>query len=358
MLKFFSNKTLFHQYLLSIGITLLISIICFSISDLLGYQTVALILLFTVSILATVLTVYPVLVSAVLSALIWDFFFIPPHFTFHVEKSEDILMLCMYFIIALLNGILTSKIKQFENISRQKEEKLNALKLYDTLFNSISHELRTPLTTIIGASENLITNDKVLLEKDKQELQSEIHIASNRLNRLIDNLLNMSRLDSGFIKPKMNWCDINDLINSAVSRLKEDIEYQNIEIKTNTENSIIWLDFGLIEQALYNVIHNAIVHTSSKTKIVITAEYIKGIMIINVADNGEGFINEGKDKPFEKFYRSPKLKAGGLGLGLSIVKGFVSAHNGIVEIYNNIPTGTVVSIRIPSNTPLIYSENE
>lgn len=358
MLSFYSNKKLLHQYLLSIGTTLFISILCYLFSDLIGYKTVALILLFTVSLLATILSVYPVLVSAVLSAIIWDFLFIPPHFTLHIENSEDILMLCMYFIIALLNGILTSKIKKFENISRQKEERLNALKLYDTLFNSISHELRTPLTTIIGASENLITNNKILAEKDKQELQGEIHIASNRLNRLIDNLLNMSRLDSGFIKPKMNWCDINDLINSAVSRLKEDIEYQNIEIKTNTENSIIWLDFGLIEQALYNVIHNAIVHTSDKTKIVITAEYIKGFMIINVADNGEGFINEGKDKPFEKFYRSPELKAGGLGLGLSIVKGFVSAHNGIVEIFKNIPTGTIVSIKIPSNTPLIHSENE
>lgn len=358
MLKSFTNKSISRQYIISIGITLIVSFICFFITDLLGYRTVALLLLFTVSLLATVLSVYPVLVSAVLSALIWDFFFIPPHYTLHVDNSEDILMLCMYFIIALLNGILSSKLKQYEKIARQKEEKLNALKLYNTLFNSISHELRTPLTTIIGASENLMTNDKILLEKDKQELQSEIHIASNRLNRLIDNLLNMSRLDSGFLKPKMDWCDINDLIHSAVNRLQPDTENHSIEIKVSNENSIVWLDFGLIEQSLYNVIHNAIVHSPDNTKIIITAEYIDGYMIIKVADNGNGFITDGKEQSFDKFYRSPESKTGGLGLGLSIVKGFVSAHNGFVEINNNKPNGTVVTIKIPSNTPLINSENE
>ncbi|OFX37197.1 MAG: histidine kinase [Bacteroidetes bacterium GWA2_32_17] len=358
MLKSFTNKRISRQYIISVGITLLVSTICFFISDLVGYRTVALILLFTVSLLASALSVYPVLISAVLSALIWDFFFIPPHFTLHVDNSEDILMLCMYFIIALLNGILSSKLKQYEKIARQKEEKLNALKLYNTLFNSISHELRTPLTTIIGASENLITNDKILLEKDKLELQSEIYIASSRLNRLIDNLLNMSRLDSGFLKPKMDWCDINDLIHSVVNRLQPDNENHSIEIKVSNDNSIIWLDFGLIEQSLYNVIHNAIVHSPDNTKIIITAEYMDGYMIIKVADNGNGFITDGKEQSFDKFYRSPELKTGGLGLGLSIVKGFVSAHNGFVEINNNKPNGTIVTIKIPSNTPLINSENE
>ncbi len=358
MIKNLLNKSVFNQYLISIGSILIVSVICYFVSGFLGYRTVALLLLFTVSLLATILSVYPVLVSAVLSALIWDYFFIPPHFTFHIEKSEDILMLCMYFIIALLNGILTSKIKQYEKIARMKEEKLNTLKLYNTLFNSISHELRTPLTTIIGASENLISNDNILLQKDKNDLHNEIHIASNRLNRLIDNLLNMSRLESGFLKPKMNWCDINDLINSSVTRIKQDMQDKIITIEIKTDNSIVWLDFGLIEQTLYNIIHNAIVHTPNYTKIYITAEYKDKIIEIKVIDEGNGIVTEERDLPFDKFYRSTDTKAGGLGLGLSIVKGFVNAHNGTVAIGNNIPKGTEVIIRIPSNKPLINSENE
>jgi two-component system sensor histidine kinase KdpD len=142
-LQYFKQNQV-KQFAVCIISTIATAAICFSFSDIIGYRTVALLLLADVSVLAIFYSVYPILVAAALSALIWDFFFIPPLYTFHVDNSEDFLMLIMFFIIALLNGVLSSQIRKFEKIEYQKEERQNTLKLYKTLFDSISHELRTP----------------------------------------------------------------------------------------------------------------------------------------------------------------------------------------------------------------------
>jgi len=113
--------------------------------------------------------IWPVLVSAILSALIWDFFFIQPRYTFHIESTEETIMFLMYFIIALINAVLTHKIRQIERYAREKEDKANMVKLYNTLINSLSHELRTPITTILGATDTLLTSNVNLSEDNRNK---------------------------------------------------------------------------------------------------------------------------------------------------------------------------------------------
>src|SRR5204862_6546533 len=100
-----------------------------AISGLIGYKVVAFILLVTVSLIAMFFDILPVLLAALLSALIWDFFFIPPRFTFYIGASEDTFMLAMYFVVALINAVLTYKIRQIEKVAREKEENANTVKL-------------------------------------------------------------------------------------------------------------------------------------------------------------------------------------------------------------------------------------
>src|ERR1044071_4101242 len=166
------------QYLSSFVVVLLISAICYSLSSFIGYKVVALILLVTVSLIAMFFDFFPVMLAAVLSALTWDYFFIPPKFTFHINDAEDALMLLMYFFIALVNAALTYKIRQIEKEANEKEGKENALKLYNTLLNSLSHELRTPISTIIAATDNLQTQNNKLSEDSKAEIINEISKAS------------------------------------------------------------------------------------------------------------------------------------------------------------------------------------
>ena len=176
---FLKKQSKSKQYLLSVTIIVLVSAICFGLSGLIGYRVVALILLFTVSLLAVTFDILPVLLAAALSAFIWNFFFIPPRFTIHIHTTEDTILLIMYFVIAMINAVLTYKIRQVEKISTLKEEKANSVKLYNTILNSLSHELRTPLAAIIGATDNLQANDH-LTKEDREQLIAEISKASLR----------------------------------------------------------------------------------------------------------------------------------------------------------------------------------
>src|ERR1039457_6967599 len=247
-----------NQFLLAPAIIIIIGAICFILSDFIGYKIVSYILLVTVSLLAMFLDILPVLIAALLSALIWDFFFIPPRFTFYVNTNEDILMLAMYFVVAMVNAVLTFKLRQMEKIAQQKEERANAIKLYNLLLNSLSHELKTPIATIIGATDNLLTKGNKLTEINKNDLVKEISIASVRLNEQVENLLNMSRLESGHIKPKLDWCDVNELIHSVVNKLEDISKNHEIVVMVNQTLPLFKLDFGLMEQVLHNLLINAI----------------------------------------------------------------------------------------------------
>ena len=313
--------------------------------------------------------ILPVLIAAVLSALIWNFFFIPPIFTFHIDNAEDLLMFLMYFVIALVNAVLTFKIREQENIARDKEEKENTIKLYNTLLNSLSHELRTPISTIIGASDTLRDSDTNLSTDNKRELINEISIASLRLNDEVENLLNMSRLETGQLRLKKDWCDMNELIYSAVNRLHNKVGKHKIEIVLDEKFPLFNLDFGIMQQVLYNLLNNAIQYTPDETVITIHAQFTASIfghfdetnleeyrdstshkLMIIVSDNGKGFPENEIEKVFNKFYRTHNARSGGTGLGLSIVKGFIEAHNGTIEL-SNIPSGGAeFVIEIPTET--------
>jgi len=352
---FKQNKT--NQFVISIFVTITLLAICYLISDIIGYRTVALIMLASVSILAIFFSLYPILISATLSALIWDFFFIPPHFTFHVNSPEDALMLLMFFIIALLNGVLTSKIRQYEKIEYQKEEKQNTIKLYKTLFDSISHELRTPIATIVGATDNLLSqNTPLLSEKNKNNLILEISIAAFRLNRLVDNLLNMQRLESGLLKPKQDWCDVNELINNVLNSLKTELEKHQLILEKEKDFPLIKLDSGLIEQAIYNILYNAIVYTPENSIININLDLEKNWFLITISDNGLGFDKDEIKNVFNKYNYSSKAKKGGIGMGLSISKGFIEAHNGQIMVENKETGGAMFTIKLPVEVFLLNDD--
>ena len=338
------------QYLISIGLVLMVAAICYGISPWLGYRVIAFILLITVSLIAISFDILPVLVSATLSAFIWDYFFIPPRFNFHVNDTEDVILLIMYFVIALISTVLTYKIKQVEKASRKKEEKANTLKLYDTLLNSLSHELRTPIATIIAATDNLQSGNDNLTKENKDELIGEISKASLRLNQQVENLLNMSRLESGFIKPKLDWCDISELVYDTAKKIEENKITQRISININPSLPLVKTDKLLLGQIIYNLLNNASIYTKAGSEISITAHIHTDILELIVEDNGEGFPPEEIENVFDKFYRLKYSKAGGTGLGLSIVKGFIEALKGKVTLENISTGGARFTITLPAET--------
>ncbi|MGS2738921.1 ATP-binding protein [Sinomicrobium sp. M5D2P17] len=341
------------QYLISISLIILTSVISFFSVDFIGYRVVALILLLIVSLLAMLFDIFPVLVTALLSALIWNFFFIPPTFTFHIGTPEDALMFLMYFVIALINAVLTFKIREYERKVRDEEERKKSIRLYNTLLNSLSHELRTPISTIIGAIDTIKDSGARLSDHNKTELYSEIEIAGFRLNRQVENLLSMSRLEAGVLKPNPDWCDINELIFRVIQSNKEDIGERRIAFDPDENLPLFKIDRVLTEQVLHNIVHNALQHTPERTTIKIEADNTGNECRIIISDNGPGFPESEIDFVFDKFYRLSHSATGGTGLGLSIARGFTEALDGKIQLENQHEGGAKFTIRIPSETSSI-----
>jgi two-component system sensor histidine kinase KdpD len=344
------KNTIPLQLLYSILAVGLVSVACHFLSEYMGYRVVAFVLLITVSLIAMFFDILPVLLTAILTALTWDYFFIPPHFTLQVASAEDGILLSMYFVIAMINAVLTFKIRQVEKEVRRKEKRAGAVKLYNTLLNSLSHELRTPIATIIGATDNLQANNARLTPQHRYELINEISQAGLRLNQQVDNLLNMSRLESGFVQPKQDWCDVTEIAYDVVKRIEQGNVQQQIHISINPDIPLFKLDEGMLEQVIYNLVNNAVRYTPADARIDIAAMCYTDVLHITVEDNGPGFPEQALARVFDKFYRLAETKPGGTGLGLSIVKGFTEAMGGTIALENRTDGGARFTINIPAET--------
>ena len=359
-----------NQYLICVVSVGIVASLCLFTRSFLDYKIVGYILLVVVSLLAMSLDILPVLLSAVLSALILNFFFIQPYYTFHIYSAEDALLLILFFIIALINGVLTHKIRKAEKRLQIKEIRVNTMKLYNALLDSLSHELRTPISAIMGAIDTIQSKTVVISDENKEKLYLEIEKASLRLNHQVENLLNMSRLESGVIQPKMDWCDLKELIYNVLDHLKDDLQFHKVVVDVDDTLPLFKLDYGLTEQIIYNLIFNASQYTPKGAKIEVKIEYNPDVdfeynpdksmpCVITITDDGIGFPEEEIAKVFDKFYRLQNSKTGGTGLGLSIVKGFVEAQNGQITLENRDEGGSVFTIGFPAlvmNTKEISNE--
>jgi two-component system sensor histidine kinase KdpD len=306
-----------------------------------------------VSVNAILFEIFPVMLSALLSALIWNFFFIPPIMTLHIGTPEDGLMFLMYFVIASINAVFTNKIRELDRQEREEEDRKKTIKLYDTLLNTLSHELRTPVATIIGAVDTLKEIKHLLSPEDQSELLSQIDIATTRLNRQVENLLNMSRLESGMLKLNLDWCDLNELVFSVVEKNSSTSHEHTIIFNASEQLPLFKLDTGLMEQVIHNIISNAIQYTPANSFIVIEAAYHSDHCVISISDNGKGFPENEIQHVFDKFYRLPQSNKGGCGLGLSIAKGFTEAHNGTLILENKEEGGAKFTITIPAESSFL-----
>jgi two-component system sensor histidine kinase KdpD len=318
---------------------------CWLLTSLIGYGAIALVYVLGVLIAGTILDIGPVLLVAALSGLCWNFLFIPPLFTFHIAKLEDALTFATYFIVALTVGGLTARLRAREHIAAQVQVAQESERLRKTLLDCVSHELKTPLAAIAGASQELSrlihNSDAAIVE----QLAQEIRAGSVRLNRVIDNLLDMNRLESGVVRPRLEWCDVHELVQSAISSESEAINGREVTLDVPETLPLALLDHMLIEQAVAKLLANAATYTTSPVEV--AANCANGTLHISVSDRGPGFSSGSAQQLFDKFYRGERRKTGGLGLGLSIARGFAEAHGGTVTATNRDGGGAQFTISLP-----------
>lgn len=344
-----------NQYAVSFLSVATVSLLCLAVRDVIDYRVVGYLLLVVVSLLAIFLEIKPVLLGAVLSALALNFIFIKPYFTLRIDSAEDTLLLIMYFIVALINAVLTSKFRRMQRAIQVKQTRASTLKLYNTLLDSLSHELRTPIAAILGSIDTLQQKNVSLSDQTRESLHGEIEKASMKLNYQVENLLNMSRLESGYILPKFDWCDVREIIYNVCDSLSEETKDHKLLFRIDENLPLFRLDYGLMEQIVYNLVYNCAQHTPKGATIRIGAQYdvdtdfdrhidLVRKCIITVEDDGHGFPPDEIDKAFDKFFRYRHSKTGGTGLGLSIVKGFAEAQNGSVTLANAEGGGAIFTL--------------
>jgi two-component system sensor histidine kinase KdpD len=485
-----------REYAEVLGALALVTLAGWLLMPVTGYLAIGMLYLLAVIGLSLRVGRWPVLVAGVASALLWDFLFIPPLFTFVISKFEDGLLFGMYFAVALVTGQLTARIRAQERHERAREARATALfhltralssaktlddgvfaalrqaddlfgaqtallladaaegaltphfagsytvdereravadwvwrnrkpagrftdtlpsgegfhvplvredqalgvlvirvdpgaglplaqrdlieafaaqiallierenlraagereklleesdKLHRVLLDSVSHELRTPLAVIAAVFENFDRADAAL----RDGLVAEGRTALGRLNRLVKNLLDQTRLESGALRPHQVWCDAHDLVEAAREGVAEALAGHPLEVAIPDDLPALFADFSLTEQALANLLLNAAVHTPSATSIFLTAGLEGGgrRVFFTVADRGPGFPPAMRERLFKKFARGDAARAGGLGLGLSIVRGFIVAQDGEVRVGENPGGGAVITIYLPHRVP-------
>jgi two-component system sensor histidine kinase KdpD len=217
--------------------------------------------------------------------------------------------------------------------SREAQIARQSQKLQKTLFDSVSHELKTPLAAMTAALQQP--------EPDCSELQQ----AARRLTRTVDHLLDATRLESGLLQPVREWCDPAELVREAIAASGLNDSAVRINIAKNLP--AISVDSRLIQQALGSLLSNAIAHGKSEQPIEVSAARDDSMLVISVADHGPGLAPGEENKVFEKFYRGPRTRPGGLGLGLSIARQLVEVHGGQIVAQNQENGGARFSIRLP-----------
>jgi len=185
----------------------------------------------------------------------------------------------------------------------------------------------------------------------------EVQEAAGRLNRLVGNLLSMTRLETGHIQPKIDWCDVADLVHSALRELERELAGRDIKVDLEEHLPPVKMDFVLTQQCLNNLLLNAAVHTPARTPIGVRVFSKDQEIVFVVEDRGPGLSAENLGSVFNKFYRAPSAPAGGTGLGLAIVKGFTEAQGGRATAENRAGGGAAFAVRLPLiKAPPIESE--
>jgi two-component system sensor histidine kinase KdpD len=235
----------------------------------------------------------------------------------------------------------------FEERARGAERLKESEALHQTLLNSISHELRTPLTAIIGSATALADEKTASDPKRRATLVQNLTQSGDRLNWVVANLLDMTRLSGGVLSLNRDWHDPKELVNNAISKLKDHTSQHTVEINAKEGLPLVNIDYGFMEHVICNLVINALTYSPPGTKVKVGVAVDRERILLTVEDQGAGIPSEQLTKIFEKFYRIPGTPAGGLGLGLSICKSIVELHGGTITVENRSEGGARFVVSIP-----------
>lgn len=334
----------------------------FPFGSVLGPEAIGMLYLLAIIVVAFRLLRGPAFFAAALAVAAFDFFFIPPELTFAVKDPRHLLTFVVMFTVGLVISSLMVKVVRQGEAARVAEverarvamdaeaARLQARteELRSALLSTVSHDLRTPLATITGAATRLRdAPEGTLSAAESAPLVESICTEAERLERLLVDLLAMTRLESGGMKVRREWIPVEEIVGSALSRLEVALADRPVGVKVPEEASLVAVDPVLFSQVLVNLIENAIKYSPPTSPLEVRATVDPHGFEMEIADRGPGLPTGAETRIFEKFVRGHHPGVGGVGLGLAICRGMVEAHGGTISARNREGGGAVFRIQIP-----------
>ncbi|PWC36487.1 sensor histidine kinase KdpD [Azospirillum sp. TSO35-2] len=223
-------------------------------------------------------------------------------------------------------------------------------RLRAALLSSLSHDLRTPLVSILGAASSLHSYGDTLKPAERQDLAQTIQEEAERLNRFVQNLLDMTRIGSGTLRPRSDWVDLADIVGAALGRARRMLGDRPVSVDLEAGLPLLRLDPVLIEQVFFNLIDNVCKHSPEGRPVTIRARRRDDTVLVEVCDQGPGIPEADRERIFDMFYRveAGDAQAAGTGLGLAICRGIVAAHGGTITAgAGHDGTGTCITVTLP-----------
>lgn len=262
-------------------------------------------------------------------------------------REEDRLLLVVASQLAL-----TLQRLQLQREANEAEVLRRTDELRTALMNAVSHDLRTPLASIIASAGSLRQQDVQWTEAERQEFLGAIEQEAERLNRLVGNLLDLSRIEAGTLKPEMGWYDLASLVEEVTGRLRFLTASHKVTLELPPDLPPVQFDYVEIDQVLTNLIENAIKYTPAGTEIRVRVKRSNDEVRLDVADNGPGVPRTALPRLFDAFYRGETaLRPQGSGLGLAVAKGLVEAHGGRIWAENRPEGGARFVFTLPMTGP-------
>jgi len=290
----------------------------------------------------------PSVLASFLSVLAFDFFFVQPRFTLAVADTQYVFMFFVMLLVGLSISNLAVRVRRHAEKNQQAQMQIETERLRSSLLSSISHDLRTPLAAITGSTSSLLEDGEALPAAVRKDLLENIHDEAERLERLVSNLLEMTKLESGAIQPNKELHYPGEVVGSAIARLEKKLQGRKLTTHIPANLSLVPMDSLLIEQVVVNLLDNALKYTPKESPIEILIREEGEQLVVEVADRGPGLPEYGLEHLFDKFYRGPQHgRNSGAGLGLSICKGFVQIHGGNIKAQNRPDGGALFLFSIP-----------
>lgn len=280
-------------------------------------------------------------ISAILSVFIINYTFTYPYFNMDFSVPESIISAIVMLIISLLTSMLTTKLKAWQLVKVEGEKE----RMRANLLRAVSHDLRTPLTTIYGSSSSIIENYDKLSDAQKLQMTKGIKEDSEWLIRMVENLLSITKIDSGAVKLIKTPTVLEELIDSVILKFKKRYPGQQVSIDIPDELIVIPMDAILIEQVIINILENAVHHAQGFTKLALRVFAIEKKAIFEIRDNGPGIPPEKLDRIFtgfnDKAEDTSDTRRRNAGIGLSVCATIIKAHNGDITAENAKDGGAI-----------------